>query len=68
MGPGRRRGVLRTGQDLDVQTESTLGLAGQVRQWHARQRAQAPDCLTKSVQTQQSHLRDVGAAGVNPVR
>ena len=63
---GRWR-VFRTGQHLDVQTQSPLGLAGEISKGHTGERAQAPDRLAQPIQTLKRHRRDARAAGAAPV-
>ncbi len=52
---GRGRGVLGPGQDLDVEAERALGLADQVGQRHAGQRAQPAHGLAQPEQALPGH-------------
>ena len=58
MGPGRRDGVLRAGQHLDVETQSALALADQLGKRQAGEAAQVLDDPTQRAQAVERHLRD----------
>jgi hypothetical protein len=68
VGPGRGHGVLRTGQDLDVETQGALALADQLGQ---RQTGEPPEVLDHPAQRAEPvepGLRDPLAVRTAPCR